>query len=148
MQRELSSALLMSLIIILFLIPLASMTGEAKLFPSFLIACMTTFNLIQYLMAYVRRMAKTDSPFSQNFPYKRVISIFSLTIFSLYILDILGFYFTSWLFFILSSLIAQPQKLGRKGVLMRTVYATCFVGFLYVLFTVLLKVQIPKGIFI
>ena len=62
-------------------------------------------------------------------------------------LETLGFYIGALLYFIAASLIAQPMKITPKLAAKRV--AVCFVciAFLYCLFTVLLAVQIPKGIF-
>lgn len=84
---------------------------------------------------------------SQVVPLRRVAVLFVLTVLYLLFLETLGFYIGALLYFIAASLIAQPMKITPKLAAKRV--AVCFVciAFLYCLFTVLLAVQIPKGIF-
>lgn len=83
----------------------------------------------------------------RGYPLRRVAVLFVLTVLYLLFLETLGFYIGAFLYFIAASLIAQPMKITPKLAAKRV--AVCFVciAFLYCLFTVLLAVQIPKGIF-
>ena len=94
--------------------------------------------------AALRRQNRRED---EGYPLRRVAVLFVLTVLYLLFLETLGFYIGALLYFIAASLIAQPMKITPKLAAKRV--AVCFVciAFLYCLFTVLLAVQIPKGIF-
>ena len=109
---------------------------------------MGIFNVGQYILAGLRYAAKIDVKMTmRGYPLRLVAVLFVLTVLYLLFLETLGFYIGALLYFIAASLIAQPMKITPKLAAKRA--AVCFVciAFLYCLFTVLLAVQIPKGIF-
>ena len=61
--------------------------------------------------------------------------------------DYIGFYVSSFVFFFGLTVAVQYEKRTRRGLLIRLAVVTCFMTFLYVLFTVILKASLPKGIF-
>ena len=144
LYKEFISALVMTGIITAFAIPMAQLSGESQVVPLLLLICMGIFNVGQYILAGLRYAAKIDVKMTmRGYPLRRVAVLFVLTVLYLLFLETLGFYIGALLYFIAASLIAQPMKITPKRV------AVCFVciAFLYCLFTVLLAVQIPKGIF-
>lgn len=146
MERGFLSAMVMSVIILLFVFPLQGMPPSAQLFPALLLGCMVVFNIGQYIMAYMRHQAHTaPAALPGSYPGRRVLLIFGLTLAYLGSLQTVGFYPASVVFFVLTSLLTQPQTVTPALALRRAAACTAFVGFLYVLFTVFLKVQIPKG---
>ena len=146
LYKEFISALVMTGIVTAFAIPMTQLSGESQVVPLLLLICMGIFNVGQYILAGLRYAAKIDVKMTmRGYPLRRVAVLFVLTVLYLLFLETLGFYIGALLYFIAASLIAQPitPKLAAKRV------AVCFVciAFLYCLFTVLLAVQIPKGIF-
>ena len=133
LYKEFISALVMTGIITAFAIPMTQLSGESQVVPLLLLICMGIFNVGQYILAGLRYAAKIDVKMTM-----RGYLLF---------LETLGFYIGALLYFIAASLIAQPMKITPKLAAKRV--AVCFVciAFLYCLFTVLLAVQIPKGIF-
>ena len=126
LYKEFISALVMTGIITAFAIPMTQLSGESGL----------------------RYAANIDVKMTmRGYPLRRVAVLFVLTVLYLLFLETLGFYIGALLYFIAASLIAQPMKITPKLAAKRV--AVCFVciAFLYCLFTVLLAVQIPKGIF-
>lgn len=147
LKKELVSALVMSVLIVLFAVQLEDMADEAKLFPQLLLVCMGIFNIGQYVLAWIRHRSGIDHALSlQGYPLKRVLILFILTLVYLGILEYAGFYLASILFFFIGTLIAQPMPLTGRNVGIRALGCLLFVGALYLLFTVLLKVQIPEGV--
>ena len=145
LYKEFISALVMTGIITAFAIPMAQLSGESQVVPLLLLICMGIFNVGQYILAGLRYAAKIDVKMTmRGYPLRRVAV---LTVLYLLFLETLGFYIGALLYFIAASLIAQPMKITPKLAAKRV--AVCFVciAFLYCLFTVLLAVQIPKGIF-
>ena len=140
LYKEFISALVMTGIITAFAIPMTQLSGESQVVPLLLLICMGIFNVGQYILAGLRYAAKIDVKMTmRGYPLRRVAVLF--------VLETLGFYIGALLYFIAASLIAQPMKITPKLAAKRA--AVCFVciAFLYCLFTVLLAVQIPKGIF-
>lgn len=148
LYKEFFSALVMTAIIICFAVPMTQLSGESQIVPLLLLICMGLFNLGQYFLSWLRYAAKMDVRMSlRGYPLWRVIVLLAMTVLYLALLQFLGFYPDSLIYFILATLVAQPMPLTAKLVAKRV--AACFVciAFLYCLFTVLLSVQIPKGIF-
>ena len=143
LYKEFISALVMTGIITAFAIPMTQLSGESQVVPLLLLICMGIFNVGQYILAGLRYAAKIDVKMTmRGYPLRRVAVLFVLTVLYLLFLETLGFYIGAFLYFI-----AQPMKITPKLAAKRA--AVCFVciAFLYCLFTVLLAVQIPKGIF-
>ena len=139
LYKEFISALVMTGIVTAFAIPMTQLSGESQVVPLLLLICMGIFNVGQYILAGLRYAAKIDVKMTmRGYPLRRVAVLF---------VETLGFYIGALLYFIAASLIAQPMKITPKLAAKRV--AVCFVciAFLYCLFTVLLAVQIPKGIF-
>ncbi|WP_308774230.1 tripartite tricarboxylate transporter TctB family protein [uncultured Bilophila sp.] len=148
LYKEFISALVMTGIVVAFAIPMAQLSGESQVVPLLLLICMGIFNIGQYILAGLRYAAKIDVKMSmKGYPFRRVAVLFALTILYLLFLETIGFYIDALLYFIAASLIAQPMRITPKLAAKRV--AVCFISiaFLYCLFTVLLAVQIPKGVF-
>lgn len=148
LYKEFTSALVMTGIVVAFAIPMAQLSDESQVVPLLLLICMGIFNIGQYILAGLRYAAKIDVKMSmKGYPLRRVAVLFALTILYLFFLETIGFYIDALLYFIAASLIAQPMRITLKLAAKRV--AVCFISiaFLYCLFTVLLAVQIPKGVF-
>ena len=144
MYKDLCSALLMTVIIILFAIPMNELSGESREVPQLLIIVMSIINVGQYIQALIRIRSRIDVRITvKGYPGLRVGVLFILTVLYLLSLQTAGFYISSLVYFFITSLLAQPMKITPALALKRL--AVCFVciGFLYGLFTVSLKVLIP-----
>jgi putative tricarboxylic transport membrane protein len=60
--------------------------------------------------------------------------------------DRIGFYVSSFIFFFGLTVAVQYEKRTPRGLAVRLAVVTCFMVFLYVLFTKILLAQLPKGI--
>lgn len=60
----------------------------------------------------------------------------------------LGFFTTSFITFLLIALVYSPQRLSVQRVIRTTAVAVLFMGGLYLIFVMLLRVQVPDGILI
>ncbi len=144
MYKDLCSALLMTLIIVLFAIPMNELSGESREVPQLLIIVMSVINVGQYIQAFIKISNRIEVRISfKGYPGLRVGVLFALTVLYLLSLQTAGFYISSLVYFFITSLLAQPMKITPALALKRL--AVCFVciGFLYGLFTVSLKVLIP-----
>ena len=147
LYKEFVSALIMTAIIVCFAIPLSHLEGESQAVPLLLLICMGIFNIGQYILAWLRYTAKMDVKMSlKGYPLWRVLILFALTVVYLLTLQFVGFYPGALVYFILATLLAQPMEITLKIAAKRVLVCFLCVGFLYCLFTVLLAVQIPKGI--
>lgn len=147
MPKEFAAALTMSLIIVFFAFQLDGPQDEQSLLvPRFLLCLMGVFTAGQYILAFVRNRQKIDRMLTlKGYPLKRVTALCVLTVLYIAVLEWMGFYLASFIYLIVVSLIAQPMAITFVGVLKRALVAFACVGFLYLLFTVGLTVQIPKG---
>lgn len=148
MFKEFAAALVMTAIIVFFAVQLDGNLDEQSLeVPRFLLCLMAVINVCQYIMAYVRCRQHIDTKLTlAGYPLARVAVLCIITFIYVVTLEIVGFYINSFIYLIAVSLIAQPMKITISGVIKRVVISFCCIGLLYLLFTVGLTVQIPKGI--
>ncbi len=93
--------------------------------------------------AALQSPAKKRAPF----PYLRIIISLALTIIYMALLDVLGFYFSSFLFFLAFTLIfCTDKKAYCKRVHIQIGIPVILVVILYLLFGLLLKVSLPQGL--
>jgi len=64
------------------------------------------------------------------------------------LVEVLGMYVTSFLVLSLVSYWYSPQEDGRRRLMQSLAFAAGFSAFMYVLFSVMLNVQLPRGLFI
>lgn len=144
MYKELCSALIMTVIIILFAIPMTDLSGESREVPQLLLIAMSVINAGQYIQAIIKIAGRLDVRVTMSgYPLLRVGVLFGLTIIYLMSLQTAGFYLSSLIYFFVTSLLAQPMKVTPALAIKRLAVCLLCVGFLYGLFTVSLKVQIP-----
>ena len=138
---------LTSLICILFisiLLAYASFTGgsentsEAYLFPKLITSVMiilSSFSLIFYFLNKTLSVAEVDVK-------KLSVYLISLILF-IFFAEIVGFYFLAiLLFFINSYYYSEDKKI--KNIIQNTIITIIFMLFIYFLFSVMLKVQVPR----
>ena len=147
MPREFAAAVVMTLIIAFFAFQLDGPQDEQSLLvPRFLLYLMAACNLGQYVQAFLHHRQKIDAIMTlKGYPLKRVGILCLLTVLYIGVLEIAGFYLSSFVYMIVVSLIAQPMQVTPAGVGKRILVSFACIGFLYLLFTVALTVQIPKG---
>jgi hypothetical protein len=82
-----------------------------------------------------------------RFPFPRIIVTGLLIIVFLYVLNILGFYFTSFIFYLIfASIVALDKEAMFSGLRNKILTSILFVVILFMLFKMLLKVQTPAGL--
>ncbi len=91
-----------------------------------------------------RAPAKVKTPY----PYVRILLSLALALVYLAVLDLLGFYFSSFLFFLVFTLLfCRDKKAYCKRVHIQIGIPVLLVAILYSLFDLLLKVSLPRGLF-
>ena len=138
---------LISLICILFisiLLAYASFTGgsenssEAYLFPkliTFVMIILSSFSLIFYFLNKSFSVAKVDIK-------KLSIYLISLILF-VFFGEIVGFYFFAILLFFINSYYYSEDK-NIKKIIQNMIVTFIFMLFIYFLFSIMLKVQVPR----
>jgi putative tricarboxylic transport membrane protein len=129
-----------------FQLPDKSEQGS-NLFPGLMMFLMLGLTLIKAVAEL--RFPKSDSGEKQEpFPLVRVLVVIVAAILYIAVIETLGFYFSSFLFFFLTTVAVQTTPRTPRALAVRMGIAFGFVFFLYALFSLLLQVQIPKGIVI
>ena len=138
---------LISLICILFisiLLAYASFTGgsenssEAYLFPkliTFVMIILSSFSLIFYFLNKSFSVAEVDIK-------KLSIYLISLILF-VFFGEIVGFYFFAILLFFINSYYYSEDK-NIKKIIQNMIVTVIFMLFIYFLFSIMLKVQVPR----
>ena len=138
---------LISLICILFisiLLAYASFTGgsenssEAYLFPkliTFVMIILSSFSLIFYFLNKSFSVAEVDIK-------KLFIYLISLILF-IFFGEIVGFYFFAILLFFINSYYYSEDK-NIKKIIQNMIVTFIFMLFIYFLFSIMLKVQVPR----
>ncbi|WP_297047504.1 tripartite tricarboxylate transporter TctB family protein [uncultured Desulfovibrio sp.] len=147
MPREFAAALVMTGIIIFFGCQLSGPEDEQSLLvPRFLLLLMGIFNAGQYLLALVRHRQGIGARLSlAGYPLRRVAGLCALTVLYICVLEWAGFYLSSFLYLTVASLLAQPMRVTPGGALRRAGVSFICIACLYLLFSLGLMVQIPKG---
>ena len=135
---------LISILIISISLGYVSFTGgvettkEAYLFPKLITTVMiilSTFSLIIYFLN------KTKS-FSEINIQKLSVYLISLILF-IFLGETIGFYFLAILIFLINSYYYSESK-NLKRFIQNIVITILFMAFIYLLFSVMLKVQVPR----
>lgn len=109
--------------------------------------------LLQEAAVFIKRPKEKEEAaiaFSKKgavFPFPRIITALVLILAYFFLLNILGFYFTSFLFFFTFTLVfSADKKTFLKSLHVRIAIPVIFTGVLYMLFNLLLKVSLPHGL--
>lgn len=147
MPKEFATALVMTAIIVFFALQLDGPQDEQSLLvPRFLLILMGIFNAGQYLQAPVRHFQGIDTRLSlAGYPLRRVAVLCALTVLYICVLEWAGFYLSSFVYLLVASLLAQPMRVTPGGALKRAGVSFLCIACLYLLFSVGLMVQIPRG---
>lgn len=81
-------------------------------------------------------------------PWGMVWPLLLMLLAFLLVMEWLGFFTTSFITFLLITFVYSPQRLSVQRVIRTTAVAVLFMGGLYFIFVVLLRVQVPSGILV
>ena len=113
-------------------------TSEAYLFPkliTFVMIILSSFSLFFYFMNKTSSIANIDIK-------KLSVYLFSLILF-IFLGEIIGFYFLAILLFLINSYYYSEIK-NLKIIIQNMIITIVFMIFIYVLFSIMLKVQVPR----
>jgi hypothetical protein len=120
-------------------------SSQAAAFPRAIGIIMVVLSGIYIIQVLLRKVQPQKLA---GYPVIRIASFLGFLILYFVALNFLGFYTASFAFYLLITLGLSKKGSNRKDILVGVCSSIGFIGILYVLFSLLLKVQIPKGILI
>jgi len=117
--------------------------ARAAAFPRTIIIIMGILSGMLFLQHVLFRKPQAKQA---PFPWIRVGGLFVLIVIYLALLEPVGFYLASFLFFLAVYFIMGWARVDSKQVIRWVVGSVAFTAILYVLFNVLLEVQTPRGL--
>lgn len=120
--------------------------NRARIFPEVVIIVMIILSALLLLQNLARKGAKQVG--GKPFPWFRFSSLFALIVLYFLVMQSIGFYLSTFLFFVTVSIAYGYAGLTKLKAFHRVLQSAVFTGVLYVLFKVLLEVQTPRGIFL
>ena len=117
---------------------------EVYLFPAIVSFVMLVFSLI----SLVREAFDLCVDDFQPFPFVRQTPAILMMAGGVALVEILGMYTSAFLVLLLVSFWYSPEENGRRRLLSSLLLAGGFAAFMYLLFSVMLNVQVPRGMLI
>ena len=144
-NRRLFVALLVaSIVALIFRGSYFQESSEAYLFPS--IVAMAMLGLA--LLSLFREAVDLCVDDFQAFPFVRQVPVILIMFGGVGLVEVLGMYATSFLVLFLVSYWYSPQENSRQRLIRSLAFSAGFIVFIYVLFSVMLNVQLPRGLLI
>lgn len=129
--------------------------SEACIFPLTVMTAMVILaliHLVQSILRFARIQGRLSGPKAKDpaQPAKWQPVAITLVCILAYVLimERLGFYTSGLLFYLTVSLLLQRQTFTLWGAIIRLFMAAAFIGILFILFKLILAVQMPKGVLI
>ena len=143
--RRFLVALLVALIAgFIFEISFFQENREVYLFPAIVSFVMLVFSLI----SLVREAFDLCVDDFQPFPFVRQTPAILMMAGGVALVETLGMYTSAFLVLLLVSFWYSPEENGRRRLLSSLLLAGGFAAFMYLLFSVMLNVQVPRGMLI
>ena len=119
--------------------------SEAYLFPRLIGIGMAIFAVALIVASFFS--AAEDQPI-QSVPWLVIAPGLAVFVAYLYAVEVLGFYVSAFVAFFAIITIYAPERRSLRGWGNRSCVAILFIGAIYAIFGLLLKVQTPTGVFI
>ncbi len=129
---------------ILFITGLSAQNPEAFLFPNFISGVLCVIALALLINSFRHRVDKTEG---KSIPWLVILPALVIFVLYLALVEKIGFYLTSFTAFVAIVLIYIPDRFSVAQSVKIFAIGLAFMAALYSLFTVLLKVQLPRGLF-
>lgn len=145
LNRRLLVALLVAAIAgLMFQVSYFQENSEAYLFPSIVATAM----LGLALLSLFREAVDLCVDDFQTFPFVRQVPAIVMMAGAVALVEVLGMYASAFLVLFLLSYWYSPQEDGRRRLVQSLVFSAAFAAFMYLLFSVMLNVQLPRGLVI
>lgn len=143
-RRLFVAVLVATIAAIVFKVSFFQEDSEVYLFPSIIASAMLLLSLVS-LIREAFDMCVDDF---QDFPFIRQIPAILIMVATVLLVEVLGIYTSAFLsLFVLTNWYSPEENRGRR-LKVCTAFSLGFTAFMYVLFTVLLNVQLPRGLII
>ncbi len=129
----------------IYLLAVAGGDSEAYLFPKLTGLAMVAFAAMLLIEQIYRPDTQEETA---NIPWRTIIPALVIFAAYVYVAEDLGFYVSSFIVFFLITSIYAPELRSLAGWIKRLAVSLAFIGAIYAIFGLLLKVQTPKGILI
>ena len=118
--------------------------AEAYLFPSIVASVMLGLSLL----SLTRETFDLCVDDYQAFPFVRQLPAILMMAAAVMLVEVLGMYTTAFIVLAVVTYWYSPQEDGRRRLISSLSFAAGFSVFMYLLFTLMLNVQLPRGILI
>ena len=118
--------------------------AEAYLFPSIIAVVMLALSLL----SLAREAFDLCVDDFQAFPFSRQLPVIVMMVAGVWLVEILGMYTSALIVLAVVTYWYSPQEDGRRRLVSSLSFAAGFTAFMYLLFTLMLNVQLPRGILI
>ena len=118
--------------------------SEAYLFPNIIAGSMLVLSLIS-LMREAFDLCVDDF---QPFPFPRQLPVILIMGITVFLVEVLGIFVTSFLALTVISFWYSPEEDQQRRIIRSLVFSAGFTAFMYVLFSLMLNVQLPRGLLI
>ena len=145
LNRRFIVALLVAMVAgLIFRVSYFQENSEAYLFPAIIAIAMLTLSLI----SLARETFDLCVDDYQAFPFARQLPAIVIMAAAVALVEILGMYVSAFLALTMVSLWYSPEEDNQRRLIRSLVFSAGFTAFMYVLFSLLLNVQLPRGILI
>jgi Tripartite tricarboxylate transporter TctB family len=117
---------------------------RAITFPRTVITIMGILSALLLIQGLVMKVPGGEK--SLGYPWLRFLLLFGLIVVYLAVSETLGFYLSAFLFFVTVTYVMGRADLSPKKAATRALGSAVFTGVLFILFSVLLEVQTPRGL--
>lgn len=124
-----------------------SPSGNGYMFPQIIAGSMVFIALLMVALAFIPSKPITTID-EEPIPWGNIFPTLLILIGFLIVVESLGFFATSFIAFYSIVLIYTPERLNRRQYIKSAVISFSFMAVLYLIFVLLLNVQIPGGIFL
>jgi hypothetical protein len=122
---------------------------RAEIFPRIVILIMIGLSALLLLQSLIpkKSLEKEEAQEGESYPLGRFILLFAMIVIYFAFMETLGFYLSAFIFYIAVCFILGRAELTPMKGLKWVVSSGVFVGVLFILFSIVLEVQTPRGIF-
>jgi len=145
LNRRLFVALLVAMVSgLMFRASYFQENSEAYLFPIIVAGAMLAFSLV----SLVREVFDLCVEDFDAFPFVRQLPVIVMMIAAVTLVEILGMYVSAFLALAMVSVWYSPEEDNQRRLIRSLAFSVGFIAFMYVLFSLMLNVQLPRGILI
>lgn len=149
--QDIFSGIIFLIISIVFYIQHDGLNGVSLIFPSVLIGIIFIggwYFFLHGLILFSKKNIQNKNEEDEIFLWGRVIFIIISATILIFLIELLGFYTSSFLFIFCTFFLFSSTNSIRKKIIHTFFFSICLIGFIWCLFHVILKVPTPTGLFL